>query len=146
MTYYRHTQGATVILLTLGAASLVAIFAMVEVRAFLIPLIVLAILGCIALLFASLTVEVSSEAVAIHFGVGLIRRRWAMADIVEARWVRSRWVYGWGIRRTPHGWMYNVSGLKAVELVLKDGSKVWIGTDQPEELLRAIHQAKGMAP
>ncbi len=54
--------------------------------------------------------------------------------------VRNPWYYGWGIRLTPLGWLYNVSGLSAVDVVLEDGRHVQIGTDQPEALERALHQ------
>jgi hypothetical protein len=37
-------------------------------------------------------------------------------------------------RITPHGWLYNVSGLDAVEIQLCSGKKFRIGTDQSSEL------------
>jgi len=39
---------------------------------------------------------------------------------------------------TPHGWLYNVSGLDAVEVTTKSGKKYRIGTDVPAELEQAI--------
>jgi len=30
---------------------------------------------------------------------------------------------GWGIRITPDGWLYNVSGMKAVTVVLKSAKR-----------------------
>jgi hypothetical protein len=62
-------------------------------------------------------------------------------EIRDARAVRNRWFYGWGIRLTPHGWMFNVSGLDAVELDLPNGRRFRNGTDEPERLLAAIRQA-----
>jgi hypothetical protein len=59
--------------------------------------------------------------------------------------VRNRWYYGWGIRITPRGWLYNVSGLDAVELALKNGKCVRIGSDEPHALARAIDHARGAA-
>jgi len=56
--------------------------------------------------------------------------------------VRNRWWYGWGIRWTPRGWLYNVSGLAAVELTLTDGRRLRIGIDEPERLCEAIAQAR----
>ena len=46
------------------------------------------------------------------------------------------------MRRTRHGWLYNVWGRRAVELKLTDGSTFTIGSDQPEALLTAIEQAR----
>jgi len=54
--------------------------------------------------------------------------------------VKNPWYYGWGIRFTPHGWLYNVSGLHAVEIELKNGKKYRIGTDVPENLEKAIRE------
>ena len=43
-----------------------------------------------------------------------------------------------GIKWTPHGWMWNISGLDAIELTYHDGKKFRIGTDEPEALLEAL--------
>jgi hypothetical protein len=143
MIHYRHTQVGTVILVAIIFAVLLALVVMAQIGSHPIPWIVLGILVLLALLFAWLTVEVSGEAVAIRFGIGAIRKSWALTRIREARCVRNHWVYGWGIRLTPHGWLYNVSGLDAVELSLADDSRVRIGTDQSRVLLAAIAQASG---
>jgi len=96
-------------------------------------------------LFASLTVVVGDAAVFVRFGPGLIRRSFALTDIRAVRTVRNRWYYGWGIRLLPRGWLYNVSGLDAVEIELADGRAHRIGTDEPEALAAAIQQAGGLA-
>ncbi len=49
--------------------------------------------------------------------------------------------YGWGIRWTPNGWLYNVSGFYAVEIKMKTGKKYRIGTDAPNELEKAIKES-----
>jgi len=88
--------------------------------------------------FHSLTVTVSREYIVLRFGIGLIWKRFSVIDVQEATIVRNRWYYGWGIRLTPHGWLFNVSGFNAVEIRLKNGRKYRIGTDKPVELLSAI--------
>ncbi len=50
----------------------------------------------------------------------------------------NRWYYGWGIRLTPQGWLWNVAGLDAVELTFSNGKKFRIGTDEPGKLLEAL--------
>ncbi len=47
---------------------------------------------------------------------------------------------GWGIRKGfgSKGWAYNVSGALGVQLVFKDGRKLLIGSQRPEELALAI--------
>lgn len=106
-----------------------------------IPAIVIVVLVVVTCLFFSLTVSVSREAISIRFGVGLVRKTFHIRDIQDVRAVRNRWYYGWGLRYTPHGWLYNVSGLDAVELELKNGRTYRVGTDQPVELLAAIRAA-----
>jgi hypothetical protein len=92
-------------------------------------------------LFASLTVEVTETEVGLAFGPGLIRKRFLVSDVEDARVVTNPWYYGWGIHLTPHGWLFNVSGSQAVELDLKTKRKVRIGTDEPTRLLDAIRRA-----
>ena len=105
--------------------------------------VVFLVLVIMAVLFCSLTVQIREGWLECHFGIGVIRKKIAVADIVGARQVRNRWYYGWGIRMTPAGWMFNVSGLDAVEIELASGKRFRVGTDRPQDLLQAIEQAKG---
>ena len=45
---------------------------------------------------------------------------------------------GWGIRYGRGGKAYNVSGNKAVQLVLKNGKRLLIGSQRPDKLVEAI--------
>jgi len=92
------------------------------------------------LLFSTLTVIVSDGWLECRFGVGLIWRRIRLSDVRNAEAVRNKWYYGWGIRLTPHGWLWNVAGLDAVELTFANGKKFRIGTDEPGRLLEAIRE------
>ena len=92
----------------------------------------------ILLSLLSLTTVVSDSDVQVWFGIGLIRCRIALTRIASARAVRNHWIYGWGIRFIPNGWLCNVSGLGGVELALVDGRRFRIGTDEPEQLAAAI--------
>ena len=74
----------------------------------------------------------------MRFGLGIIRRTIALADVTGCTVVRNPWWYGWGIRLIPHGWMWNVAGLDAVELQFRTGRRFRIGTDDPEGLAAAI--------
>ena len=42
---------------------------------------------------------------------------------------------------TPHDWLYNVSGLDAVEIVRISGKKFRVGTDEPRALVAALKAA-----
>jgi len=90
------------------------------------------------LLFMSLKVSVDDAHVRVSFGVGLIRKQIPIARIASVTPVRNRWWYGLGIRWTPHGWLWNIHGLRAVELVYVDGARFRLGTPDPEGLAAAI--------
>lgn len=140
MNPYKHTQIGWLIIWLIIPVIALGILLMFLGEFAWVGVTVAALLSVCAVLFCTLTVEVNQEAVRFRFGPGPISRRFAMADIREARAVKNHWYYGWGIRLTPQGWLFNVSGLDAVELEMANGRKYRIGTDEPEELLAAIRQ------
>lgn len=91
--------------------------------------------------FIRLVLEVTPDAVVISYRP-LKKRRIPLADIDQAA-VRTynaiKEYGGWGIK----GWSfknvaYNVSGDRGVELTLRDGRRVMLGSQRPEELAQAI--------
>jgi len=141
---YSHTQTGWMTIIALVGALLIIGAAGREMgpespgRGFMTA--TMALMALMIPLFGWLTVMVDGEAVTAKFGIGLIRKKIRIGDIRDATRVRNKWYYGWGLRMGPGGWMYNVSGLDAVDIELKDGSRFRIGTDEPEELVRAIKQ------
>ena len=73
--------------------------------------------------------------------VRLISREIRVSEILGVSAVRNPWTYGWGLRLIPGGWLWNVSGLDAVELQLRNGTLFRIGTDEPDALHAAIANA-----
>jgi hypothetical protein len=49
---------------------------------------------------------------------------------------------GYGIRSGPRGRAYIASGTQAVQLELRDGRKILVGSGRPEELARMISEAQ----
>jgi hypothetical protein len=143
MHTYRHIQFGTLtigfLLMGLALAGAIA----VSTGGHPVALTVFVILLLLIPLVYNLTVEIRQRKIVVFFGIGLIRRTFDLDDVCSARPVRNHWFYGWGVRLTPHGWMFNVSGLDAVELILASGRKFRIGTDEPQRLAEAIRQAKG---
>ena len=137
---YRKTQIGGIILLPLGLALLGTIFVAlwIDPLAWLFAFVLLVI----AILFSSLTIAIETGELSFHFGPGFWKKRIAVARIAETKPVRNKWWYGWGIRYTPHGWLYNVSGLDALELHLIDGTSLRLGMAEPEVLARAIAEAR----
>ncbi len=139
---YRHTQTAfQSVILTVGLMLvLVTVFVPdLDEEGLLVPIaIFLVATAAITLAFSRLTVTVDTSEVATAFGIGWPKHTEEIAEIVAVRTVRNKWIYGWGIRRLPGGWMYNVWGLDAVQLDLSSGKTFRIGTDDPEGLLAAL--------
>jgi hypothetical protein len=143
MARYRHTQFGTVILLSTFVIG-VPVTLLLLASQLLIPAIVAAaVLALTVLCFGWLTVSIGDDTLDIRFGIGLIKKRIELSNVRAFQRVRNPWYWGWGIRLYPGGWLYNVSGLDAVELVLGDGKELRIGTDEPEELERALIRALG---
>ena len=133
---YKKTQRATAVVgLMFAAFAGVAFAATVGNPLVWIVGVVLAVAG---VLFSSLTICVDEEAVSWYFGPGFWRKSVPLREIERVECVRNRWWYGWGIRLTPHGWLYNVSGLDAVELQLFGGRTLRLGTGEPERLRLAV--------
>lgn len=141
MTLYKHTQPGWGILSILGISSAVTFIWSAAAGWNILLLALTAVQLAAMFLFASLTVEITYTELRIAFGPGLIRKRWPLTDITSCHAVRNAWWYGLGIHLTPYGWLYNVSGLDAVELKLHGGKRLRIGTDAAHELERAIGQA-----
>ncbi|MBI5021812.1 MAG: hypothetical protein HZB59_10270 [Ignavibacteriales bacterium] len=141
---YRHTQFGAVIIVAVGIVILaILVHSLIGGLIHPIEAGVAILLLIMVFLFASLTVEINHGNVTCYFGPGLIRKEIKLSDITEVRSVTNSWLAGWGIRWIPGKYMlWNVSGLQAVELTLKNGKKFRIGTDEPELLARAIQSNK----
>jgi hypothetical protein len=147
MSAYRHTQFGTLMFLTFGPVVLgMATLILYSPRTMPFAIPVLLLMLFVGLLFYNLTVEVTNDFIAATFGIGLIKRRIPLDIVADARVVRNKWWYGWGVRLTPHGWLWNVSGLDAVELEYTNGKRFRIGTDEPERLVEAINNARERTP
>jgi hypothetical protein len=95
------------------------------------------------LAFYRLTIIISDSRVGFSMGTGLIKKHYPVEDIESCRPVSNPAIYGIGIHWTPDGWLYNVSGRKAIELTFKNRKKIRIGTDRPEEIAALINKMLG---
>lgn len=135
---YRHTQIGYLMIFVVGSGLylLLNFFYLHGFNIFFVA--VFALLAVCLLLFAALTVTVEGQNLSIRFGIGIIRKKFPVREIDSTEVVRNPWYYGWGIRKTPDGWLYNVSGLLAVELRMKNGEKYRVGTNDPLGLREAL--------
>ena len=97
-------------------------------------------------LFSALEISIDSSTLTWRFLPGFISKSVPLADIVEAKAVRTSFIYGWGIHYTPRGWLYNVSGLGAVHVRLRNGKQFLLGTDEPATLAEAINRSRTSLP
>ena len=134
---YRHTQVGRLINLGVVPAIVTAAFLLhVGLRGAAGLVLGLGLL--IFFLMGWLSVTVTATHVFARFGIGLVRKRVALAEIEATAIVRNPWYYGLGIHYIPGGVIWNIAGSSAVELTLAGGWKLRIGTNEPDELLEAI--------
>jgi len=141
---YEHTQiGYLTICVLLGAAIFVAVAGIVtpaDRSGLLMSSLIEVIFLTCAILFSKLTISVDEETLRACLAIGVICKKVALPEILECEPIRIHWWYGWGIHLTPHGWLYNVSGLDAVAITLRNGRKFALGTDDPQGLVAAIRR------
>ncbi len=90
--------------------------------------------------FVPLQINIDGKFLRIKFNYGIYPKKISLNDIMFAKTIKNHWYYGWGIRRWfwPKMRIYNVSGLDAVEIQLKNGKIYRIGTDEPKKLEQTI--------
>ena len=152
---YSHTQVGWWLIVTLGIVCLaiVAIFSMAgfgpqslpPIQARIIGWAVLVTLAITVVLLTTLTVRVGSDRVDWHFGPGVVHFTLPLSEITAVAVTRTPLWAGIGIHWIFTGWVYNVSGRDAVVLTKRDGSRAWIGTDEPARLATAIESARAAA-
>lgn len=107
-------------------------------------LVTAAVIAGTTYLFSSLEVIVADGELTISFGPGVVRRSFSLTDVVKMRAMVTSPLSGWGIHYYTGGVLYNVYGRQAVELTMRDGRQVRVGTDEPQALLAALRAATGL--
>lgn len=138
---YEHTQVGYLIIVAMVTTMVLIGIILATSGLNWIAVGVLVIIAIALVVFSSLTVVICEEELEVRFGPGLVHKRIKLDEIESCKVVKNRWFYGWGIRLTPHGVLYNVSGFHAVEIKLRTGKRFRIGTDVPQELEAAIQRA-----
>lgn len=141
MQIYRHTQIGYVVLVLLGTGAAVLVLLMFTQGVTALEAGICVVLLLALLLFGTVTVEISDEKFSFRFGVGLIRKMIPLSQIEGCATTSYPWYYGWGIRYTPQGWLFNVSGRSAISLTLKNGKRLQVGTDDADELCKVVKNA-----
>ncbi len=100
---------------------------------------VLFVIGFLTLfIFARLTTKITNDGIEISYRPFFMKPktfRWTEIEEAFIRKYNSLWEYGgWGIRYSWKGRAYNTSGNKGLQLIMKSGKKILIGTHKSEEL------------
>ena len=149
---YDHTQRGVLHWLLGGLAVLFLALAPTayedEAVAGLILTGVALLLGGLAPCFAHLRVRDRGADLEIGFGPWRVFRTQVPYDeILSAAPGRSALIDGWGIHLIPgRGWTWNIHGFAAVELRLRGGKRLRIGTDDREGLAAFLAARAGLPP
>ena len=85
-----------------------------------------------------LDTRVDEEGLLVRFAPLHRRGRWIPWAEVERAWIRTyrpiREFGGWGIRFGRGGRAYTVRGTTGLQLILRDGSRILVGTNRPSPL------------
>ena len=142
---YHHQQTGWVMLIGFGltflALLIVSVFLATHVSALsaLVTLFSAALIAVLLAMFSSMTVEITDDKLSWYFGPRFWKNTISLAEIEDATPIRTKWYWGYGIKFFgPDRWLYNVSGLEAVEIKLKSGGWIRIGTNDVGGLLRPL--------
>jgi hypothetical protein len=140
---YRRTQPGTgilvALLLVLGFLTFLSFGHPVTLASTLTPTIII----CLGIVFSTMTIDVSDDAVEWWFTFGILRQRVAMAEIQFATSTRVTLWNGLGIRTNGRDWLWIVSGSNAVTLELRNGKKIGLGSPEAQDLAVLIDRIIG---
>jgi len=146
MISYKFTQKGTFSIIILLISIIFCLLMWVFIGpSELLPSLILGFVVLVLLFFLlsfyKLTVEVNEKYLSFRMGIGLFRKKFPLSEISGCRAVKNPLWWGIGIRLTPGGWLYNVSGRNAIELKFNSGrGSIRIGADNPEELASVVNR------
>jgi hypothetical protein len=141
VTRYHHRQNNPVTLLIFAAIAAVAIggwmlfAAKLPIFILIVPLV---LAGIAVPIFATMTTDVTDSEFIVAFGLGVMRRRVTLADIVRAEPTTTPWWYGIGININPTYVTYTIASGPAVAITLRKGMALRITTNDAAGLLAAL--------
>ena len=107
---------------------------------FLAP--VFALVSIVAMASVTLTTRIEPDA--IHVGFPLLGKRTILKSEIRKAYVRQYSPLGeyggWGYRVGRSGKAYNTMGDQGLQLELRDGSRILIGTQRPAQLRQVIEK------
>lgn len=145
---YYHSQVGKPVLIAMSAVAIYLAFMPVFLPE-RVPAwygIVVAMVTLLLANFVWMTVEVKGGIVTWSFGLGIFKKKLDLKEVRELKITKTPWYYGYGIRKVPGGWLYNVGGPWSVECLRENGKATRIGTDEPEKLLAVLSDQMPPSP
>ncbi len=149
---YEHRQRGQLALLVVIALAVLPLrhflyAAAFERGAFFTPIavLILLVLLVVGILVSSLSTEVDHGHLLWSFGPGFFRRAVPVEEIEAVEPVRLSWLRDLGMRHRDDVAAYAVAGGPGLELMLRDGRRIRLGTDDPEGLAHALREARTAA-
>ncbi len=142
MTIYEDRQiSFTSIFFGVGASFVIFFFycGSLSLKIFFITCLLISVI-----LFYSLTITITETELIAYFGIGVIKKRIPLESILYCTPTKINIFYGWGIKKVRRGWMFNISGLKVVDLELRNGKRFVIGCNNPQEVCEVLKQLTGI--
>ena len=98
----------------------------------------------VGFVFMRLTTTIDSKGIEITFIPFAYKKRWQWTDVdqVYVRTYSLKDFGGWGYRISSQGVAYNTRGKNGIQIILKEGTRVMIGTQKPELLNEVIAKYK----
>lgn len=108
--------------------------------------IALTLLALLSLFIFSIRMEtkIKTDGIYVRFSPFHMKHKFYPWEAIHQAFLREynpiREYGGWGIRMGlfGHGWAYNVSGNVGIQLIFKDGTKLLIGTREPNKAAEAL--------
>ncbi len=149
---YQHRQTgraalAVIVLLAVVPLRHFAFAAALQRATVATPFAVVALLALLVagILVSGLTITVEHGHIVWSFGPGFFRRTVPLQEVESVETGRVPWRHVPGVRRTDGAVSYAIAGGGAVELRLRDGRRIRLGTDDPEGLVHAIQEGREAA-
>lgn len=92
--------------------------------------------------FMRLHTQIDENGITIQF-LPFVRRKTWNWDSIDHVFIKEYSILdygGWGYRIGKSGTAYNTKGKYGVQLILKNGAKIMIGTQQPEAIMEVIKE------
>lgn len=140
-SHYQTTQFSLPLTVIFGLLLIYSTMVMIASQFSALPVLVFVLLVVCLVTFTTLTLDITEERLDVRFGPGLLHKAYPLVDICDVRIVNLAQYNAFRQVWNVPGWLYNFKTLDAVELEMRNGSLLWIGSDQARQLAKSIENA-----